>query len=159
MSFEEIDKISHAVTLYHFIRGQLFKKILENIVSTVGVNAPSYSVVKKWTVELKWGRESLKDNPTWRKVSDSDHSGNHQQNLLLWCGTKCVNLQGGYVEKLICWASFELFLRLWTFQLLLYFCWQLSPHLTGNGMAQFTKTKEVVQIMLTRRLTLWPLIS
>ena len=39
----------------------------EDMVVTLGKNARSYSMVKKWDAEFKRGRDSLEDEPRWRR--------------------------------------------------------------------------------------------
>ena len=39
------------------------KDIYEDMVTTLGEGAPSYSMVKKWAAEFKRGRQSLEDDP------------------------------------------------------------------------------------------------
>ena len=39
------------------------KEIHEDMVVTLGENAPLYSMVKKWNAEFKHGRDSLEDDP------------------------------------------------------------------------------------------------
>ena len=45
------------------------KEICEDMVVTLGDNAPTYSMLKKWTAEFSWGRENLKNDPCkWRHL-------------------------------------------------------------------------------------------
>ena len=55
--------ISHcAVIRYHGLKGLTPKGIHEEMV-TLGENVPLYSMVRKWAIEFKRGREILEDNP------------------------------------------------------------------------------------------------
>ena len=48
---------------YLHLKGLSPKEIHEDMVITLGDDAPSFSTVKKWTAEFKRGRESLEDHP------------------------------------------------------------------------------------------------
>ena len=43
--------------------GKKPKEILERMVEVYGESAPSYYKVKFWSKQLKWGRESIEDDP------------------------------------------------------------------------------------------------
>lgn len=59
-----MEKIEHrAVIKYLNKKGLPPKDIHQDMVSTLGESAPSYSSVKKWVAEFKRGRESIKDDP------------------------------------------------------------------------------------------------
>ncbi|XP_041369556.1 protein GVQW3-like [Gigantopelta aegis] len=58
-----MDNIGHrAVIPYLSHKGLTPKEIHEDMVITVGEDAPSYSMVKTWAAEFKRGRESLEDD-------------------------------------------------------------------------------------------------
>ena len=54
-----MDNISHRAVI-HYLG---LKEIHEDMVVTWGEDAPSQSMVNKWTAEFKCGRESLEDDP------------------------------------------------------------------------------------------------
>ena len=59
-----MDKIWHRGGIrYLQKKGLTTKEIHADMVSTLGDDAPALSTVKKWAVEFKRGRESLKDDP------------------------------------------------------------------------------------------------
>ncbi|XP_041349335.1 protein GVQW3-like [Gigantopelta aegis] len=59
-----MDNISHGTVIrYLGLKGLTPKEIHEDMVVTLGEDAPSYSMVKKWAAEFKRGRESLEDDP------------------------------------------------------------------------------------------------
>ena len=65
-----MDKIGHrAVIQYLHIKGLTPKEIHEDMVATLRDNAPSYSIVRKWTPDFKWGRDSLEDDPCQGKTA------------------------------------------------------------------------------------------
>ncbi|XP_041354235.1 protein GVQW3-like [Gigantopelta aegis] len=68
-----MDNISHhAVIRYLGLNGLTPKEIHEDMVVTLGEDAPSYSMVKKWAAEFKHGRKSLKDDSrSGRPVTDT----------------------------------------------------------------------------------------
>jgi hypothetical protein len=43
--------------------GKKAKEILERMVAVYGESAPSYYKVKFWSNQLKWGRESIEEDP------------------------------------------------------------------------------------------------
>ena len=53
--------ISYRAVIHYF--GLTPKEIQEDMVVTLGEDAPSYSMVKKWFSEFKRGMESLEDDP------------------------------------------------------------------------------------------------
>ena len=64
-----MDNISHrAVIRYLGLKGLTPKEIHEDMVVTLEENAPSYSIEKKWNVEIKRSRDSLEDEPRQRKL-------------------------------------------------------------------------------------------
>ena len=69
MASDNIDNIDHrAVILYLGHKGLTPKEIHEDMTVTIGENAHSYSMVKKWDVEFKRGRDSLEDDPHQRRL-------------------------------------------------------------------------------------------
>ncbi|KAM4678284.1 histone-lysine N-methyltransferase SETMAR-like isoform 1-T2 [Discoglossus pictus] len=59
-----MEKISHrAVIQFLAKKGLTPKAIHDDMVATLGEDAPSYSMVKKWTGDFKRGRKSLEDDP------------------------------------------------------------------------------------------------
>ena len=63
MISDNMDNIRYrAVIRYLGLKGLTPKHIFEDMVVTVGENAPSYSMVKKWDAEFKRGRDSLEDD-------------------------------------------------------------------------------------------------
>ena len=46
----------HAVIIYLFLKGMSGKVIHDDMLATLGDNAPAYSVVKSWLAEFKGGR-------------------------------------------------------------------------------------------------------
>ena len=52
-----------AVILYLGLKGKTPKQVYQDMEATLGVDVPSYSMVKKWAGKLKLGRKSLEDNP------------------------------------------------------------------------------------------------
>jgi len=51
----------HAVIKYLFLKGMSGKAIHDDMLATLGDNAPVYSVVKIWLAEFKHGRNSVED--------------------------------------------------------------------------------------------------
>ena len=63
-----MDSISHcAVICYLGLKSLTLKKIHEDLVVTLGENAPSYSMVKKWDAEFNRSRDNLEDNLPHRR--------------------------------------------------------------------------------------------
>ena len=60
---EKKDKIMRAVILYLGLKGKTPKQVYQDMEATLGEDALSYSMVKKWAGNLKLGRKSLEDNP------------------------------------------------------------------------------------------------
>ena len=59
-----MDKISErAVIQYLHKKGLTPKDIHNDMVATLGKDAPSYATVKRWVAEFKCGRQSLEDDP------------------------------------------------------------------------------------------------
>ena len=59
-----MDKIGErAVIQYLHKKGLTPKDIHNDMVATLGKDAPSYATVKRWVVEFKCGRQSLEDDP------------------------------------------------------------------------------------------------
>jgi len=50
-----------AVIKYLFLKEMSGKAIHDDMLATLGDNAPAYSVVKSWLAEFKRGRNSVKD--------------------------------------------------------------------------------------------------
>ena len=50
-----------AVIKYLFLKGMSGKAIHDDMLATLGDNAPAYSVVKIWLTEFKHGRNNVKD--------------------------------------------------------------------------------------------------
>ena len=64
MVSDNMDNIDHrAVIRYLDLKGLTSKEIHEDMVVKLGENAPLNSMVKKWDVEIKRGRDSLEDDP------------------------------------------------------------------------------------------------
>ena len=62
-----MDNINHrAYIRYLSLKGLTPKEIHEDMVVTLGENAPSYSLVKKWDAEFKRGRRPLSEKPSHR---------------------------------------------------------------------------------------------
>lgn len=62
-NFLQMDNVSNrSVIRYLGLKGLTPKEVHEDMVATVGSEAPSYSTVKKWSAEFKRGRESLEDD-------------------------------------------------------------------------------------------------
>ena len=60
--------ISHSADICYFgLKGLTPKEIYEDMVFTLGENAPSYGIVKKRDAEFKCGTDSLRDNPCRRR--------------------------------------------------------------------------------------------
>ena len=64
---DNMDISLHAVIRYLSLIGLTPKEIHEVMVVTLGENAHSHSMVKKWAAEFKCGRESLEDDPRRRR--------------------------------------------------------------------------------------------
>ena len=61
---EKNDKIRHrGVIPYLGLKGKTPKQVYLDMKATLGEDALSYSMVKKWVGKFKPGRESLEDNP------------------------------------------------------------------------------------------------
>ena len=59
-----MDKIGEgAVIQYLHKKGLTPKDIHNDMVATLGKDAPPYATVKRWVAELKRGRQSLEDDP------------------------------------------------------------------------------------------------
>ena len=59
-----MDKIGErAVIQYLHKKGLTPKDIHNDMVATLGKDAPSYATVKRWVAEFKRGRQSLEDDP------------------------------------------------------------------------------------------------
>ena len=59
-----MDKIGErAVIQYLYGKGLTPKNIHNDMVATLGKDAPSYATVKRWVAEFKRGRQSLEDDP------------------------------------------------------------------------------------------------
>ena len=59
-----MDKIGErAVFQYLHKKGLIPKDIHNDMVATLGKDAPSYATVKRWVAEFKRGRQSLEDDP------------------------------------------------------------------------------------------------
>ena len=59
-----MDKVAHRAVIHYLgLKGLTPKKVHEDMVATLGEDAPSYSTVKKWAAEFKRGRDSLEDDP------------------------------------------------------------------------------------------------
>ena len=59
-----MDNIANrAVIRYLGLKGLPPKEVHEDMIATLGEEAPSYTTVKKWAAEFKRGRESLEDDP------------------------------------------------------------------------------------------------
>ena len=54
---------NRAVTRYLGLKGLTPNEVHEDMVATLGEDAPSYVMVNKWAAEFKRGRESLEDDP------------------------------------------------------------------------------------------------
>ena len=69
MVSDNMDTISHRVVIcYLGLNGLTSKEIFKkNMVITLGEDAPSYSMVKKWAAEFKRDRASLEDDPHPRR--------------------------------------------------------------------------------------------
>ena len=65
-----MDKISEkAVIQYLHKKGLTPKDIHNDMVATLGKDAPSYATVKRWVAEFKIGRQSLEDDRPGRPVT------------------------------------------------------------------------------------------
>ena len=63
-----MESISHReVTFYYGLKGLTSKEIHEDMVVTLGENANSYIMVKKWDAEFKRDWDSLEDDPRPRR--------------------------------------------------------------------------------------------
>ena len=59
-----MDKIGErAVIQYLYKKGLTPKDIHNDMLATLGKDAPSYATVKRWVAEFKCGRQSLEDDP------------------------------------------------------------------------------------------------
>ena len=56
-----------AVIMFLHIKGLSPKEIHKDMQATLQDNAPSYTMVKKWSAEFKRGRKSLEDDPRPRR--------------------------------------------------------------------------------------------
>ena len=57
------DKIRHhAIIRYLGLKGKTPKQVNQNMEATLGEDAPSNSMVKKWAGKFKRGRENMEDN-------------------------------------------------------------------------------------------------
>ena len=54
---------NRAAIRYLGLKGLTPNEVHEDMVATLGEDAPSYTIVKKWAAEFKRGRESLEDDP------------------------------------------------------------------------------------------------
>ena len=61
-----MNKIEHRVVINYFILKDLTPTEIKNEMdSTLGESAPSFSTIKKWAVEFKHGRTSIEDDERW----------------------------------------------------------------------------------------------
>ena len=84
-----LDLEQRSVTKFHCKEGKKPKKILERMVAVYGESAaPSYSKVKFWSKQFKWGRESIEDEPhTGRPVEvTSEEMCQKLESLILQIG-------------------------------------------------------------------------
>ena len=63
---EKNDKIRHRAVI-PYLGLKTPKQVYQDIEATLGEDSLSYSMVKKWAVKFKRGRESLEDNPRPRR--------------------------------------------------------------------------------------------
>ena len=80
-----LDLEQRSVIKFLSIEGKKTKEILERMVTVYGESAPSYYKVKFWSKQLKWGRESIEDDPhTGRPVeATSEEMCQKLQSLIL----------------------------------------------------------------------------
>ena len=50
-----------AIIKYLYLKGLTGKAVYEDLAATLGENAPSFTMVKKWVAEFKRGRISTED--------------------------------------------------------------------------------------------------
>jgi len=68
----------HAVIKYLFLKGMFGKVIHDDMLATLGDNAPAYSVAKSWLAQFKRGRNSVKDEHRSGHTKDSASTENVQ---------------------------------------------------------------------------------
>jgi len=74
-----MDKVEkRAVMKYLFIKGMSCKDIYDDMLATLGDDAPSYSVVKNWVAEFKRGRSSVVDEHRSGRPKDASSTENVQ---------------------------------------------------------------------------------
>ena len=67
-----------AVIKYLFLKEMPGKTIHDDMLATLGDNAPAYSVVKSWLAEFKRGRNSVEDEHRSGRPKDAASSENVQ---------------------------------------------------------------------------------
>ena len=67
-----LDLEQRSVVKFLTKEGKKPKEILERMVVVYVESAPSYYIVKFWSKQFKWGRESIKDDPhmgvLWKRL-------------------------------------------------------------------------------------------
>jgi len=67
-----------AVIKYMFPKGMCGKAIHDNMLATLGDNAPAFSVVKSWLAEFKHGRNTVEDEHHSRGPKNAPSTENIQ---------------------------------------------------------------------------------
>ena len=68
MFSDKMNNISHCAVIHYLgLKGSTPKEIHEGMVVTLGKDAPSYNMVKKWDAEFKCDKESLEAYPCPRR--------------------------------------------------------------------------------------------
>ena len=78
-----------AVLKYFCKKGMPPKEIHEDFMVNLGTESPSYSIVKKWALELKLGRESVEDDGRSGRPKDATTDENVKiVHTLVMCGRR-----------------------------------------------------------------------
>ena len=100
-------KIRHrAVICYLGLKGKTTKQVYQDMKATLGEDALSYSMVKKWAGKFKRGRESLQDNPRPAQTLEAGHFSKRHP---FWSSTTLNWLTPEFISELIIEVCFKYF--------------------------------------------------